>query len=66
MPTVGETCSPAKVPRLEDAEMKEIVKPEIRSLQQPTLRFAKLSENAYTPTRGSKQAAGFDLYRYRN
>lgn len=63
MPTVGETCSPAKVPRLEDAEMKEIKKPEIASLQQPTLRFAKLSENAYTPTRGSKLAAGFDLYR---
>ena len=29
---------------------------------QPLLKFAKLSENAYTPTRGSKQAAGFDLY----
>ena len=63
MPTVGETCSPAKVPRLEDAEMKEVRKPAITSLQQPTLKFAKLSDNAYTPTRGSKQAAGFDLYR---
>ena len=60
MPTVGETCSPAKVPRLEDAEVR---KPAITSLQQPTLKFAKLSDNAYTPTRGSKQAAGFDLYR---
>ena len=64
MPTVGETCSPAKVPRLEDAEMKEVCKPaKINFSQQPTLRFAKLSDNAYTPTRGSKQAAGFDLYR---
>jgi len=27
------------------------------------LRFSKLSENAFTPTRGSKQAAGFDIYR---
>ncbi len=28
------------------------------------LRYAKLTENAFQPTRGSKQAAGFDLYRY--
>ena len=63
MPTASEACSPAKIPRLEDAEMKEIKKPEMRSLQQPTLKFSKLSENAYTPTQGSKQAAGFDLYR---
>ena len=28
------------------------------------LKFAKLSENATTPTRGSSQAAGYDLYRY--
>lgn len=26
------------------------------------LRFSKLSENATTPTRGSAQAAGYDLY----
>nr|XP_022296208.1 deoxyuridine 5'-triphosphate nucleotidohydrolase, mitochondrial-like isoform X3 [Crassostrea virginica] len=26
------------------------------------LKFAKLSENATTPTRGSSQAAGYDLY----
>lgn len=26
------------------------------------LRFAKLSENAFTPTRGSARAAGYDLY----
>ena len=26
------------------------------------LKFAKLTENAITPTRGSKHAAGFDLY----
>lgn len=29
----------------------------------PVLRFAKLSENATTPTRGSAKAAGYDLYR---
>lgn len=28
------------------------------------LKFAKLSENATTPTRGSSQSAGYDLYRY--
>ena len=27
------------------------------------LRFAKLTEHAFTPTRGSKLAAGYDLYR---
>lgn len=29
----------------------------------PVLRFAKLSEHAITPTRGSTKAAGYDLYR---
>lgn len=28
-----------------------------------TLKFAKLSKNAYAPTKGSPSAAGFDLYR---
>lgn len=27
------------------------------------LRFAKLTQNARTPTKGSELAAGFDLYR---
>ncbi|KAK7496912.1 hypothetical protein BaRGS_00011892 [Batillaria attramentaria] len=27
-----------------------------------TLRFAKLTQNAFTPTRGSEKAAGYDLY----
>ncbi|XP_059204025.1 deoxyuridine 5'-triphosphate nucleotidohydrolase, mitochondrial isoform X1 [Centropristis striata] len=30
--------------------------------QKPVLRFAKLSEHATTPTRGSSKAAGYDLY----
>ncbi|KAG7483039.1 deoxyuridine 5' [Solea senegalensis] len=30
--------------------------------QKPVLRFAKLSEHATTPTRGSTKAAGYDLY----
>ncbi|XP_039979496.1 deoxyuridine 5'-triphosphate nucleotidohydrolase, mitochondrial isoform X2 [Xiphias gladius] len=30
--------------------------------QRPVLRFAKLSEHATTPTRGSAKAAGYDLY----
>ena len=29
------------------------------------LRFAKLTANGMCPTRGSKQAAGYDLYRYK-
>ena len=33
------------------------------SSQSVELRFAKLSENAVKPTRGSKLAAGFDLHR---
>lgn len=29
-----------------------------------TLKFAKLTENAFAPTKGSVLAAGFDLKRY--
>ncbi|CRK99587.1 CLUMA_CG012899, isoform A [Clunio marinus] len=28
---------------------------------QPTLRFAKLTDKAFAPTKGSEKAAGFDL-----
>lgn len=28
------------------------------------LKVKKLSENGYAPTRGSTEAAGYDLYRY--
>ncbi|XP_067871427.1 deoxyuridine 5'-triphosphate nucleotidohydrolase-like [Heterodontus francisci] len=39
------------------------VSPAKRSrVDKAVLRFARLSENAYTPTRGSERAAGFDLY----
>ncbi|CDI97414.1 dUTP pyrophosphatase [Echinococcus multilocularis] len=31
-------------------------------LDQPVLRFRKVSNLAYTPTRGSELAAGYDLY----
>lgn len=31
--------------------------------ERSVLRFAKLSEHATTPTRGSAKAAGYDLYR---
>lgn len=33
-------------------------------LERCTLRFAKLTENAFSPTKGSAFAAGFDLKRY--
>ncbi|KAI4888567.1 hypothetical protein NFI96_014858 [Prochilodus magdalenae] len=56
MPCSGVTeaaaaaVSPAKKSRLEDAAGAFV------------LKFAKLSENATTPTRGSSKAAGYDLY----
>lgn len=31
---------------------------------QPILRFAKLTEHAFPPTKGSEKAAGFDLKRF--
>lgn len=30
----------------------------------PILRFAKLTENAFVPMKGSEKAAGFDLKRF--
>ncbi len=64
MPAAGDACSPeAKAPRIEPAELKEKLIAERQTYFQPKLKFAKLTENATAPTRGSKQAAGFDLYR---
>ncbi|KAG8575647.1 hypothetical protein GDO81_009627 [Engystomops pustulosus] len=37
-------------------------KEEVSDSPAAVLRFAKLSENACTPTRGSARAAGYDLY----
>ena len=38
--------------------------PEKRAAEdQVTLKFAKLTEHAYTPTRGTERSAGYDLYR---
>ena len=45
-------CSEAKIPKCDFTEVH------------PVLKFAKLTENAYVPTRGSKQSAGYDLYRF--
>lgn len=45
-------------------EVQPAKKPKIMPTDEVVLEFAKLSENAYTPTRGSKYAAGYDLYRY--
>ncbi|KAM9765910.1 deoxyuridine 5'-triphosphate nucleotidohydrolase, mitochondrial isoform 2-T2 [Menidia menidia] len=44
--------SPSKRTRVEEKREEE----------KPVLRFAKLSEHATTPTRGSAKAAGYDLY----
>ncbi|XP_064421961.1 deoxyuridine 5'-triphosphate nucleotidohydrolase, mitochondrial [Latimeria chalumnae] len=38
------------------------MKEETPAEQRRPLKFAKLSENAYTPTKGSAKAAGYDLY----
>lgn len=55
MPSLDVTdvsaLSPSKRPKIESKG------------ETPVLRFAKLSEHATTPTRGSTKAAGFDLYR---
>lgn len=32
--------------------------------EQEVLRFVKLTENAYAPTKATADAAGFDLYRF--
>ncbi|KAH3865031.1 hypothetical protein DPMN_028069 [Dreissena polymorpha] len=50
---ISEVVEPlAKKPCIED------------TMAGPVLRFAKLTAKAFTPTRGSKLAAGYDLYRH--
>ncbi|XP_037650262.1 deoxyuridine 5'-triphosphate nucleotidohydrolase, mitochondrial isoform X1 [Sebastes umbrosus] len=49
---VANAISPSKRARTETPAAEE----------RPVLRFAKLSEHATTPTRGSTKAAGYDLY----
>ncbi|XP_044139202.1 deoxyuridine 5'-triphosphate nucleotidohydrolase, mitochondrial [Bufo gargarizans] len=51
MPLTPVPSSPAKRPKEDGSESCP-----------PVLRFAKLSEHASTPTRGSARAAGYDLY----
>ncbi|KAM7405873.1 hypothetical protein PAMP_000291 [Pampus punctatissimus] len=50
--TDASAISPSKRARTETKPAEE----------RPVLRFAKLSENATTPSRGSAKAAGYDLY----
>ncbi|XP_072237018.1 deoxyuridine 5'-triphosphate nucleotidohydrolase, mitochondrial isoform X1 [Leuresthes tenuis] len=50
--TDASPVSPSKRSRIE-AKLEE---------ERPVLRFAKLSEHATAPTRGSAKAAGYDLY----
>lgn len=38
------------------------VKKKFCNMGKVTLKFKKLSENAFTPTKGSEKAAGYDLY----
>ncbi|XP_019389168.1 PREDICTED: deoxyuridine 5'-triphosphate nucleotidohydrolase, mitochondrial isoform X1 [Crocodylus porosus] len=48
-------CTPAASP----SKRPRAAGPEEAAMR---LRFAKLSENAFTPSRGSARAAGYDLY----
>lgn len=50
----GAYVSPSKRARTETTAAAE---------ERPVLRFAKLSEHATAPSRGSAKAAGYDLYR---
>ncbi|XP_028984658.1 deoxyuridine 5'-triphosphate nucleotidohydrolase, mitochondrial isoform X2 [Betta splendens] len=50
--TDAAPVSPSKKPRTETNLTEE----------RPVLRFARLSNHATTPTRGSSKAAGYDLY----
>ncbi|KAI2653294.1 Deoxyuridine 5'-triphosphate nucleotidohydrolase, mitochondrial [Labeo rohita] len=67
------TCSvtaASRVSKMPCSEVTEAVSPHKRSKsdaangyeEQMVLKFAKLTENATTPSRGSNRAAGFDLY----
>ena len=47
----ASAVSPSKKARIETAS------------ERPVLKFAKITEHATTPTRGSTKAAGYDLYR---
>lgn len=53
----GCAQSPSKRERTETTAAAEAEE------ERPVLRFAKLTEHATTPTRGSAKAAGYDLYR---
>lgn len=52
--TDASAVSPSKRTRREEQPAED----------RAVLRFAKLSEHATTPTRGSAKAAGYDLYRW--
>ncbi|CAH2274011.1 deoxyuridine 5 -triphosphate nucleotidohydrolase, mitochondrial isoform X2 [Pelobates cultripes] len=54
MPVTTLSASPVKRPKEDD--------PALAQRGAPKLRFAKLSDHAFTPTRGSAKAAGYDLY----
>ena len=67
MPAIGErqetVPSPAGSPPLKQARHVSSTGDGVD--KSVILQFAKLTEHAFTPTRGSKLAAGYDLYRYK-
>jgi len=53
-----------EAPHVSDVVAPASKRPCLEEMARPILRFAKLTEKALMPTRGSKLAAGYDLYRY--
>lgn len=63
------SCCRTREVKMPCSEVAEAVSPQKRSRshaseENAVLKFAKLTENATTPSRGSNRAAGFDLYRW--
>lgn len=52
--------SPMKEIKIENVSTKKL---KLSESEKVILKFAKLSDNAFAPTKGSKLAAGYDLYR---
>jgi hypothetical protein len=60
LPTTATTTA-----TIEEPEMKRFKADECQmNYQRPILKFMKITENGFAPTRASKDAAGYDLYRF--
>lgn len=59
--TAREMSAVENKENIQEPPNKKLCKMPVESVM---MQFAKLSKNAFSPTRGSKLAAGYDLYRY--